>query len=66
MLVAMPFIFLLAVCVGSICYGSLFLNDKEGRFFLFIMNLFMTLAVAESGTLPTVVHTFSHTHQPTH
>jgi len=62
MLVAMPFIFLLAVCVGSICYGSLFLNDKEGHFFLFIMNLFVTMAVAESGTLPVGVHTFSLTH----
>jgi ABC-type multidrug transport system permease subunit len=48
LLVALPFIFLLSVAAGSICYGCLQLNDKEGRFFLFIVNLFVTLAVAES------------------
>eukprot|EP01043_Picozoa_sp_COSAG02_P016925 COSAG02_NODE_756_length_17532_cov_5.673550_2_plen_609_part_00 len=48
MLISLPFIFLLSVAAGSICYFCLGLNPGDGRFFLFIMNLFVTLAVAES------------------
>lgn len=48
MLVSLPFIFLLSLSAGSICYYCLALNPGDGRFVLFIANLFVTLAVAES------------------
>ena len=59
-LVALPFIFLLALIVGSICFGCLSLNNTDGRYILFIVNLFVTLTVAESviALISTVVPFF--------
>ena len=48
MLVSLPFIFLLSLAAGTTCYFCLALNPGDGRYFLFVMNLFVTLAVAES------------------
>ena len=45
MLISLPFIFLLSVAAGSICYFCLGLNPGNGRFFLFIMNLFVSVIV---------------------
>lgn len=51
MMVSIPFIFLLSAAAGSMCYFCLGLNPSDGRYFLFILNLFCTLAVAEAVCL---------------
>jgi ABC-type multidrug transport system permease subunit len=43
-----PFIMLLAVVCSVICYYSLGLNGEDGRFGYFVLDLFMSLMVAES------------------
>jgi ABC-type multidrug transport system permease subunit len=47
-LCAVPGIFLIALISSVLIYFMVGLNDKEGRFGLFLVNLFLSLLVAES------------------
>jgi len=43
-----PFVALIAVVCSAIIYFALALNSGEGRFFVFVLNLFLTLVAAEA------------------
>jgi hypothetical protein len=47
-IVSIPSILFLSFACGAICYYGLHLNTSDGRFLIFVLNLFITLSVAES------------------